>query len=85
MVMLSVWVPYRPRYYSKVPVSWAQYEAPLWSSVVTTLMLSYYSSFAMRGSSDDKSRVCTIVLIEYIFIARAMFVVVARDGSTPRY
>lgn len=83
--IVSMPVPDRLRDYCPVSVRLAQYDASVLFSVPTPLVLSYNSRLAMRESADYKSRVCTTALTVYVFMARAMLVVSARDERTPRY
>lgn len=63
----------------------AHYEAHILLFVRTTLILSYCSSLALRGSANDKTPVWAIALTEYVFMAFTMFLTNARDGACPWY
>lgn len=49
------------------------------------LILSNYSSLVARGSVDDKNRVLTVALTEYVFMVGATFAVIAKDLLTLWY
>lgn len=83
--MLSARASDCPKFYSKVPVWWAQYEAPGFWFVPTSLILSYYNAFAVQGSPDDISCFSTVAWLDYVFTACAMFIFNAKDEPTPRY
>lgn len=53
--------------------------------VPTPLVLPYYIGLALRGSVDDQTSIWTMVLTEYVFMAGAMFVSNAREGTSPSY
>lgn len=64
---------------------WREQYKPILLFVTTPLVFSYCSRLALRGSADDKTRILTIALAEYVFMARSMFVINARDGEDSSY
>lgn len=48
-------------------------------------VLAYYSDVAMPGSATDQTRIWTIALTEYVFMAGAVFIVNAKDGVCSTY
>lgn len=83
--MLSVPLSSRPKYYCEV-ASWsAQYEAPVLLFVPTPFISSYYGGMSVQASEDDKSRVRTVALGRYVFMAGTVLVASAKDGPPPRY
>lgn len=44
-------------------------------------VLAYYSGGAMRGSAMDQTRIWTIDMTEYVFMAGAMSIVGDKDGA----
>lgn len=47
--------------------------------------LAYYGGLALQGSADDKTRVWTISLTEYVIMAGVMFVINTRNGDCTAY
>lgn len=85
MELFSVQVWDRSNYYCRIPACWAQSEAVVLLFVPTSSILSHYSGRAMRGSTDNDNDVGTISPTKYVFVAGAMFVINATDGTFPRY
>lgn len=75
----------RDKYSCQVLAPWLQQEASILLFVPMPLILAYYSGFAIRGSTDDQTRVWTIALTEYVFMAGYMFLINARDGAYLSY
>lgn len=75
----------RVKYYCSVPSWRIQYEPLTLLFVRSSFVLAYYSVVAMRGSAADQIRIWTIALSEYVFMARAMFIVNAKNGACSTY
>lgn len=58
-----------------------QYEPLTLFFVFSPFVLAYYSGVAMQGSGASQTRIWTIALTEFVFIARAMFIVNDKDGA----
>lgn len=74
-----------PRYYCKVLVCRAQNESLAFGFVPKLLALYYYSRLTVRGSTDDNTRVWTIALRLYLFLASAGLVINIMDELSPQY
>lgn len=83
--MFSTCVSDRAEYYCQVPQWWAQYEVLVIMFVPTPLLMAYCSVLALRHSSNHETRVCTIALSKYVFMAGAMFAISASDEDCYGY
>lgn len=62
-----------------------QYDGPVLLFVTRPPGLSYYIALVVKGSPDDKRRLSTITLTEYVFLADVMVVINATDGACASY
>lgn len=71
----------RPVCYWRIPAWWGQYDVPTLLFVPTLPLLSNYTGLVRNGSADDKTRLWTVVLKVYVFLANVMFLINAKHGA----
>lgn len=69
------------KYNRQARVWWSQYELSALLFMPRPLSLTYYILLAIRGSADDKTRVCCNALPDNVFMAGGVFLISVRDGD----
>lgn len=71
--------------YCRVRTWFGQYDVPALLFVPTPLVLLYYTRLVLKGSADDKTRLWTVALTEYVFLGGVIFVINIRHRDYASY
>lgn len=71
--------------YCRVPICLGQYAVPALLFFPTPLVPEYYTGLVLKRSADDRTRVWTIALTEYIFLTGTVLAISANDRVCAGY